>query len=241
MLLTTAANAKVTEQEALNDERIAPYVELTKQSGKDFLPGRYVHVKEILSRVNPAKKILAASSLIIEIGKFDSKNKTYPAKFDFYGENLISRYMTLDFSGAVPVMRTYELGSNITLTEDFAVLVPENENEYSWFLGSTENGDVHYLFPLSEYWFPKNWHLGKWIASDESELELDSDGIIYAQGKVFGTYEISDNRVLVKTPDGKKDSAYCVYNADEDYLVVTFTSGPNGMDENAAVFLRKNE
>jgi len=119
--------------------------------------------------------------------------------------------------------------------------VPENENEYSWFLASTETGDVHYLFPLSEYWFPKNWYLGKWIASDESELELDSDGIIYAQGKVFGTYEISDNRVLVKTPDGKKDSAYCVYNADEDYLVVTFTSGPNGMDENAAVFLRKNE
>ena len=238
--LSATANAKITEQQALNDQRIAPYVELTRQYGKDFLPGRYAHVKEIVSRVNPAEKILAASSLIIEIGDFNSQNKTYPVKFDFEGANLISRFMTLDLTGAVPLMRSYESGSNEISTEDFAVLVPENDNEYSWFLGSTENGDVHYLFPLNDFWFPKNWHLGKWKCSDGSEIEFNADGIVYAGGKVFGTYKISDNRVLVKTIDDKEDAAYCVYNSTEDYLVITFTSGPNGLGENAAIFVRNN-
>ena len=238
--LSAAADAKITEQEALNDNRIAPYVELTRQYGKDFLPGRYAQVKEIVSRVNPAEKILAASNLIIEIGEFNKKNKTYSAKLDFCGEGLDSRFMTLDLSGAVPVIKTYAADNNENKTEDFAVLVPENDNEYYWFLGSTENGDVHYLFPLNNFWFPKNWHLGKWKSSDDSEIELDADGIVYAGGKVFGTYKISDNRILVKTPDNKEDAAYCVYNAAEDYLVITFTSGPYGMGENAAIFTRKN-
>ncbi|MBR1487212.1 MAG: hypothetical protein IJ597_08170 [Synergistaceae bacterium] len=244
VLFSTSAQAKITEQEALNDQRIAQYVELTRQYGKDFLPGRYVHLKEILSRVNPPEKILAASSLIIEVGEFDEKNKEYPVEFDFCYENLISRFMTLELSGAVPIMRTYEIdstGKKELATEDFAVVIPEGENKYYWLLGSTETGDVHYLFPINESWFPKNWHLGKWIAADNSELELNSNGIVYAGSKVFGTYTISDNRILVKTPDDKEDAAFCVYNSTEDYLVVTFTSGPNGMNENAAIFTRKND
>ena len=245
LLFSSAANAKLTEQETLNDDRIGPFVEITKQQGEKFLPGRYAQTIGILSRVHPEDKmIIAASSLVIEIGKFDKKNKFFPAKLDFYGKKLIKGYAKLDTSGAVPILRIYDASSSKKhklIAEDFAVLQTEGD-KYFWFLGSTENGDIHSIFPLNvEYWFPKNWYLGKWIAADNSEIELDADGIVSIHGNVFGTYTISDNRILVKTPDNKEDAAYCVYNSDEDYLVITFTSGPNGMGENAAVFTREKD
>ena len=242
-LLTTTANAKVTEQQALSDQRIAPFVEITKQQGASLLPGRYAHVKEIMSRVNPAEKINAASSLVIEIGEFNSENNAYPSNLDVYGENLAPCFMTFDASGAVPIIKTYaanDSGNYEVIAEDFAVIIPEGGDKYAWLLGSTETGDVRYMFPLKD-WFPGKWWEGDWESSDGSEIELDDDGTIEIQGRKFGTYIISDNRIAVKTFDGQRDVIYCIYNSTNKTLVMTFTSGPNGMGENAAVFVNDDD
>ena len=246
-LLTAKANAKVTEQQALSDQRIAPYVEMTKQQGASLLPGRYAHVKEIMSRVNPNEKINAASSLIIEVGNFNSelsvanlKAGAYPSNLDVYGENLEPCLMTFDASGAVPIIRTYSANSHELIAEDFAVVVPEGVDKYAWLLGSTDTGEVRYMFPLKD-WFPSKWWEGDWEAADGSEIELDEDGDIEIQDRKFGTYIISDNRIAVKTLDGQRDVIYCIYNPTNKSLVMTFTSGPNGMGENAAVFFNDED
>ena len=244
ILLTSAANAKVTEQQALSDNRIAPYVEVTKQQGANFLPGRYAHVKEILSRAKPNEKINAASNMIIEVSQFNSENNAYPIIFDVYGENLSPAYMTLDTSGAVPIIRTYSADDSENyemIAENFAVVMAEDNKKYSWLLASTETGEINYMFPLNDFWFPEKWYEGEWLGADGSELELDDDGEIEIQEKHFGTYIISDNRVAVKTPDGQRDVIYCIYNPYNETLVMTFTSGPNGMGENAGVFVKNND
>ena len=241
MLFTTAANAKVTAQQALSDQRIAPYVELTRQYGKDFFPGRYAHVKEIISRVNSNEKIYAASSLIIEVGQFNPENNAYPSNFDVYGENLAPVYMTFDASGEVPVIKTYaadDAGNYEVIAEDYAVVMPEDSEKYAWLFASVETGEIRYLYPLNNFWFPSKWYEGEWKCSDGSEIELEDDGEIEIQDKKFGTYIISDNRIAVKTPDGQRDVIYCANNPYDGTLVMTFTSGPNGMGENAGVFTK---
>ena len=234
-LFTSTANAKITELQALSDQRIAPFVEITKQQGASLLPGRYAHVKEIISRINPAEKINAASNLIIEVGQFNSENNAYPSNLDVYGENLAPCFMTFDASGAVPIIRTYNANNHQLIAEDYAVVIPEGVDKYAWLLGSTDNGEVRYMFPLNQ-WFPEKWWEGDWEAADGSEIELDDDGDIEIQDKKFGTYIISDNRIAVKALDGQRDVIYCIYNPTNKSLVMTFTSGPNGMGENAAVF-----
>ena len=243
-LFTGVAHAKVTEQQALADQRIAPYVEATKQQGANFLTGRYVYVKEILSRFKPSEKINAATSMIIEVSQFNSENNAYPVVCDVYGENLSPAYMTLDNSGAVPIIRTYaadDAGNYEVVEEDFAVVMADDNKKYSWLLASTDTGEVSYMFPLNDFWFPDKWYEGEWLGNDGSEIELDDDGDIEIQDKKFGTYIISDNRVAVKTPDGQRDVIYCIYNPYNKTLVMTFTSGPNGMGENAGVFVKDDD
>lgn len=238
MFTVSCAYANVTEQQALSDQRIAPYVEVTKQQGASLLPGRYAHVKEIMSRVNTAEKINAASSLIIEVGQFDSESNAYPSNFDIYGENLAPCYITFDASGAVPIMRTYVAGEGDEyemVAEDFAVVMPEGGNKYAWLLGSTETGEVRYMFPLNDAWFPDDWYEEDWLCADGSQISLD-DGVISSNGQALGTYVISDNRIAIKDAAGNRDVIYCIYNPDNETLVMTFTSGPNGMGENAGVF-----
>ena len=244
MLLSTAANAKVTEQQALSDERIAPYVELTRQYGKDFLPGRYAHVKETLSRVNPQEKIYAATEIIVEIGQFNSENNAYAVNSDVYGKNLTPGFYTLDLSGEVPVMKAYapdDKGEYKIFAEDYAVVMPEDDEKYAWLLASVETGEIRYLYPLNNFWFPSKWYEGEWKCSDGSEVELDDDGEIEIQDKKFGTYIVSDNRIAVKTPDGERDVIYCANNPYNGTLVMTFTSGPNGMGMNAGVFVKDKD
>ena len=244
IFMTSTTDAKVTEQQALSDNRIAPYVEVTKQQGANFLPGRYAHVKEILSRAKPSEKINAASNMLIEISQFNSENNAYPIVVDVYGENLAPAYMTLDTSGAVPIIRTYAADDSENyemIAEDFAVVMPEDNKKYSWLLASTETGEINYMFPLNDFWFPEKWYQGEWLGADGSELELDNDGEIEIQGRHFGTYIISDNRVAVKTPNGQRDVIYCIYNPYNETLVMTFTSGPNGMGENAGVFVKNDD
>ena len=241
-LFTVAADAKITEQQALSDQRIAPFVDITRQQGAELLPGRYAVIAEIQSRVNPAEKINAASSSVIEIGKFNSENNAYPSNIDVYGEKPVPCFITFDASGNVPVIKTYTAdgsGNYEATVEDFAVVVPEGENKYAWLLGSTETGEVRYMFPFNQEYFPENWWNGSWKCSDGSEIEFDNE-TVKIQGQNFGTYTISDNRIIVKTPDGQSDVIYCIYNPDNGTLAMTFTSTSDGMGENAAVFT-KNE
>ncbi len=242
-LSTTTAYAKITEQQALSDERIAPYVEVTKQQGAKLLPGRYAHVKEILSRVNPAEKIYAPTAIVAEIGNFNSENNAFPSNLDVWGENLTHAYITLDTSGAVPVMKTYwanDAGEYEVFAEDFAVVMPEDNKKYAWLLASTETGEIRYFYPLNDFWFPDEWWEEDWICADGSQISLD-DGTISTNGQALGTYIISDNRIVIKTPDGNRDVIYCVYNPYNESLVMTFTSGPNGMGENAGVFTEMDD
>ncbi|MBQ9419616.1 MAG: hypothetical protein IJU31_04485 [Synergistaceae bacterium] len=244
VLSASSACAKVTEQQALGDQRIAPYIETTKQQGASLLPGRYAHIKEIMSRANTAEKINAPSSLIIEIGQFDTESNAYPSNFDVYGSDLASCWITLDTSGAVPVMKTYaanEGGEYEMVAEDYAVVMPEGGNKYAWLLGSVETGDVRYMFPINETFFPQGWYEGDWLGADGAKISLEDDGTITAGGNPFGTYIISDNRIAVKTPSGERDVIYCLYNPDNETIVMTFTSGPNGMGENAEVFVEDDD
>ena len=244
MSLSSAANAKITEQQALSDERIAPYVELTRQYGKDFLPGRYAHVKETLSRVNPQEKIYAATEIIVEIGQFNSENNAHSSIFDVYGKNLTQGFYTLDLSGEVPVMRAYapnDKGEYKIFAEDYAVVMPEDSEKYAWLLASVETGEIRFLYPINDFWFPSKWYEGDWKSSDGYEVDLDDDGEIEIQEKKLGTYTVSDNRILIKTPDGKEDVIYCANNPYEKTLVMAFTDGSNSMSANAGVFVKDKD
>ena len=243
MLFTSAAYAKVTEQQALSDQRIAPYVEFTKQQGQKFLPGRYANVEEILSRAKPSEKITAATAMIVEIGQFNSENNAYPSNFDVWGEKLTPGYITLDTSGAVPIMKTYTAdasGNYEVIAEDFAVVMADDNKRFAWLLASTETGEIRFFYPLNDFWFPEDWYEGSWLGSEGSQIEID-DGEVKSQGQTFGTYVISDNRIAVKTPDGQRDVICCIYNPYNETLVMTFTSGPNGMGENAGVFVKNDD
>ena len=245
MLLTGVAYAKVTGQQALADQRIAPYVEVTKQQGASLFPGRYALVRETVSRAKPSEKINAAANAVVEIGQFSSENNAYPSNFDVWGDGLTHAYITLETSGSVPVMKIYmpdeKAGNYEVVEEDFAVVMPEDNKKYAWLLASTETGDIRYFYPLNDFWFPNDWYKGEWLGSDGSEISLENDGEIEIQGNKFGTYTVSDNRIAVKTPDGERDVICCINNPYNKTLVMTFTSGPNGMGENAGIFVRDGD
>ncbi len=241
ILTASTSYASITPQQAASDQRIGPFIEFTKQNGAKFIPGRYAHTTEIASRTG-GDKILAPTKIILELMPFSSESNAYPLNFDVYGEDLERCYMTFDTSGEVPIQRIYMLDDDSQeyefFTEDYAVVIQEG-NKYAWCLASVETGELRYLFPLNADWFPENWYLGDWECSDGSRIEF-SDGKVLAQGQEFGTYIISDNRIAIKTPNGERDVICAMYNAENDTLVMTFTSGPNGMDENAGVFTRKS-
>ena len=174
-LSASCAYARISDQLALSDQRIAPYVEKTKTDGAKFLPGRYAHVREITHKSNTSEKLNAPSDFVIEIGEFNSENNNYPANFDVYGENLTPAYMTFDTSGAVPILKAYDENHKI-IAEDFAVIISES-NHHAWLLGSVENGEVRYLFPINDFWFPENWYEGTWKANDGSTVTLENDTI----------------------------------------------------------------
>ena len=242
ILSASCAYAKVTEQQALSDPRIAPFVENTKQNGEKFLPGRYAHVKEISHRAKLDEKVNAPSELVIEIGDFSSEHNAYPSNFDAYGENLISCFMTFDTSGAVPIIKTYasDDGENYEMiAEDYAVVIPEGNN-YAWLLGSAETGDVRYLFPLNDFWFPENWYEGAWKGQDGSQITLKDDTVI-SNGNVLGSFIISDNRVAIKMADGTRDVIFGLYNPTNKNLIITYRNGPEGMGENAEIYVKDED
>ena len=125
--------------------------------------------------------------------------KTYYVNADLWGEDeMSSMYMLLDITGEVPILKTYladEGGNYETVAEDFAVVLADTEKRI-WCLASVETGEVRYMCPLDNAWFPKNWHLGNWKASDSNTSYTFSDnGLASMNGQAIGKFIVSDNRM----------------------------------------------
>ena len=254
VLSSSSAFARVTPEQAASDNRFKPAIEYTKQNGAKLLPGRYAHTKEILNRSDPMKrKILAPTDIIIEIGQLDiieigqlsMSSASYPGNFDVYGENLFPVYITLDTSGLVPVMKITHKnadGKLETIAEDYAVTGSQG-NGYIWALGSVETGEVRYLYPLNDVWFPEGWYKGTWTC-DNLSFTFDDDGKVYSNGQELGTYTVSDSRIAIKLADGNRDVIFAMYSPELDALVITLKDDPEHPEEKetAGIFLRsKNE
>ena len=170
---------------------------------------------------------------------FSAEYNAYPVNFDVYGEGLSPFYMIYDDKGLVPMMKFFEAqddGKFENIGEYYAVLVPL-EKSYMWRLVDSEAGDIRAIIPLNDEWFPANWYIGTWTCDDGSELTF-ADGKVYAQGQEFGTLTVSDNRLAVRTPNNERDVIFAILDVDTGSCVMTFTSGPNGMGENAGGFTR---
>ncbi len=241
VVYASASFAAVTPQQALSDQRIGPFVNSTKQNGAKLLPGRYAHTREIAQR-SGGDKILAATSLILEIATLDPAQNTFSVNADLYGnDELMSMYMALDLSGEVPVIRTYikdDDADDYELSgEDFAVVMTEGNN-HIWCLGSVETGELGYLFPLDDAFFPEGWYSGTWKAKDGTTYSFAADGQAEINGQSAGKYLISDNRIIITHDDGEKEIIYAAYNTDTKSLVMTFTDRE---DLTAEVFTRTAE
>ena len=241
VLYASASFAAVTSQQALSDPRIGPFVEITKQNGAKLLPGRYAHTKEIAQR-SGKDKILAPTSLILEIMTLDPAQNTFSVNADVYGnDELLPMYMALDLSGEVPVIRTYikddDSDEYDLSAEDFAAVITEN-NKHIWCLGSVETGELGYLFPLDDAFFPEGWYSGTWKAEDGTTYSFAADGQAEINGQPAGKYLISDNRIIITHNDGEKEIIYAAFNSDTGSLVMTFTDKE---DFTAEVFTRAAE
>ena len=243
LLSASCASADITPEQAAADSRIGPYIDYTRQNGQALLPGRYMHTKE-LDQIAGTQKIVAPTNLIVEIATMASLNPqqiTYSVNADLWGEDeMSSMYMLLDFSGTVPVLKTYAAdddGQYEVITEDFAVVLSDSQKRI-WCLASVETGEVRYMCPLDGAWFPKGWYSGNWKGQDETTYTFSANGQASRNGQVIGKYIVSDNRIVITRTDGSKQLICAWWNPDTERLVLTFTD--NGM-MTAGAFTRITE
>ena len=233
--------AAVTPDQAASDQRIAPYILSTKRTGPILLPGRYMHTKELNQRTG-GDKILAPTNLIVEITPLNPEQNTYSVNADLWGnDEMFPMYMALDFSGPVPILRTYaedeESGQYEVIAEDYAVVMSDGE-KYIWLLGSTETGEIRYMYPLDESWFPKGWYSGTWKGASGTSYTFADDGQVKINGQTVGKYIVSDNRIVITRNDGTKQPLYAALNPDNTALVITFLTDD---DMTAEIFSRAEE
>ena len=238
-LMASGAFAAVTVQQALSDQRIAPYVEATKQTGPGLLPGRYMHTKEVSQRTG-GQKILAPTNLIVEIMSLNPQQNTYSVNADMWGDDeLYPMYMALDLAGPVPILRTYaeDDGEYEMITEDFAVVMSDG-TKHIWLLGSTETGEIRYMYPLNESWFPEGWYSGTWKGTSGTSYTFSPDGQAKINGQTIGRYIVSDNRIVITRNDGTRQPLYAALNPESNALVITFMTDE---DMTAEIFTRSEE
>lgn len=231
------SSAEVTPKQVLSDPRFYPLVEATRKHGAEYLPGRYVVTMELPSRTG-GTPILASTQMIIEIGEPDTQ--TYPFRYDIHGGKKAEGYMFLDTESEAPMLISYtknESGKFELSGKSYAGLY---ENDKSWLTGAVSDGSLNILIPINNTYFPEGWYLGAWKCSDGTQFTFDG-GKMYANGQEIGTFTVDDNRITVTAPDGSKDTVYALLNPYKDILVMTFSSGPNGMGVNAGVFERMND
>ncbi len=234
VLWASCSYGAITPEQALSDPRVGPFVDFTRENGADLLPGRYIHTKELEQR-GGGQKILAPTNLIVEIAAYGSEENAYTAVIDAYGQERPAEvYMALDFSGPVPILRTFADDDNDynTLAEDYAVVgaaAPQN----IWCLGSTETGEVRFMYPMNATFFPEDWYEGSWKCKDGTNYTFSPDGQAISDGQTLGDYTVSDNRIIITNRDGTKHVLFAAWNPTNDVLVLTFPD-----EETAGVFTR---
>ena len=136
--------------------------------------------------------------------------------------------VTLDTSGLVPVMKVTADGK--TITEDYAV-TGKHGSGYIWVLESVKTGEIRQLFPISSAFFPENWYKGTWKCGNLT-FNFGDGGKFYANGELFSSYTVSDNRVAIKLSDGSDNVLFAMYSPELDALIVTIKNDPeyNGED-----------
>lgn len=237
-LTASCSYAYVTPQQALRDTRFSPYVDGTRKNGASFLPGRYVCTMELPSRTG-GPEILAPTKMLLDIGKFDSRINAYPFRLDVHGEKLTEGSLTLDTKAEAPLITYYyknEAGDYVPAGKSYAVLTA-SDNDYGWLTGRVSDGKITCLIPESDMYYPEGWYLGAWKCEDGTQFTFEGN-TASSGGNVIGTFTVSDNRITVTAPDGSSDTIYAMWNPYTNMLVMTFTSGPDGMSQNAGVFTR---
>ena len=231
------AFADITPDQAKSDQRFGPYVEFTKTNGAKLLTGRYAEAREF-PRMTGGEKILAPSNLVLEIHSFSMTNASYSGNMNVYGQNSNPVSITLDTSGEVPILKI-ATAEGSTLTEDFAVVISDG-NKHLWCLGSVKTGEVRYLYPLKNDWFPSNWYKGAWQSADGKNLIFE-DSRYYINNNLSGTFTAADDRIIINLLDGRKGVIFAMLNQETNSLVVTFTKDLEGVDEfQAEIYNRKN-
>ena len=238
VMAASGSFADVTPKQVLRDPRFYPHVEATREKGADFLPGRYVCTKELPSRTD-GQEILAPTNTIIEIGKFDSTINAYPFISDTHGGKQSEGRITLDTESEAPVLTYYtknDAGEYEIAGKSYAALTL-SESDYGWLTGRVSDGEITCLIPANEVYYPEGWYLGAWKCRDGTQFTFEGNKAS-SGGHEVGTFTVSDNRITVTASDGSSDTIYALWNPYRNVLVMTFTSGPDGMGMNAGSFER---
>ena len=241
VLYASCSFAEITPKQVLSDPRFYPLVETTKKHGRENLPGRYVVTMELPSRTG-GPLILAPTQMIIEIEQPESRVQVYTFHYDIHGGKKAEGYMILDTKAEAPVLSSFtktESGDYELSGMSYAGLSLA-ENDKSWLTGAVSDGSINILIPISNIYFPEGWYLGAWKCADGTQFTFDGDKM-YSNGQEIGTFTAEDNRITVTASDGSKDTVYAIWNPYKEILVMTFSSGPNGMGTNAGVFTRMND
>lgn len=236
VLWASSSYGAITPEQALSDPRVGPFVDFTRSNGTELLPGRYIHTKELEQR-GGGQKILAPTSLVVEIATFGREENAYTATLDAYGhDSPAEMYMALDFSGPVPILRTFADDDNDyeTIAEDYAVVGADSPQNI-WCLGSTETGEVRFMYPMNDTFFPEGWYEGSWKCQDGTNYTFSPDGKAISDGQTLGDYTVSDNRIIITNRDGTKQVLFAAWNPGNDVLVITF---PDGDNPTAGIFSR---
>ena len=241
VLYASCSFAEVTPKQVLADPRFYPLVETTRKLGAKYLTGRYVVTMELPSRTG-GNPIVAPTQMVIEIEQPEPGVQVYTFHYDIHGGKKADGYMILDTKAEAPMLLSYtktESDDYVLSGKSYAGLSLA-ENDKSWLTGAVSDGSINILIPISDIYFPEGWYLGAWKCADGTQFTFEGNKM-YSNGHEIGTFTVDDNRITVTAPDGSKDTVYAIWNPYKEILVMTFTSGPNGMGMNAGVFERMKD
>lgn len=237
VMAASCSFAEVTTLQILQDVRFSPHIPATKLNGPSLLPGRYIVAENIASRTG-SQPIIAPAKTILEIGQFSAETNTYPFHLDVHGKGKLDGRVVLDIQPEAPVLKFYTVGKSGQYEPSTSVyaVVMQQGRDHAWLTGAVSDGEMSFLFPLSDINFPEGWYLGEWKCEDGSQLTLEGNRIS-SNGHEIGTFTVEDDRITVTAQDGSTDTIYAMRNPVSGTLIMTFTSGPNGMGMNAGSFV----
>ncbi|MBQ7169209.1 MAG: hypothetical protein IJR63_04835 [Synergistaceae bacterium] len=236
VMAASCSFAEVTTLQILQDVRFSPHIPATKLNGPSLLPGRYIVAENIASRTG-SQPIIAPAKTILEIGQFSAETNAYPFHLDVHGKGKADGRVTLDIQSEAPILTFYTADKSGQYKPDvrvYAVLI--QDRDYAWLTGAVSDGEMSFLFPVSDINFPEGWYLGEWLCEDGTQFTLEGDKIS-SGGHEIGTFTVEDDRITVTAKDGSTDTIYAMRNPASGTLIMTFTSGPNGMGMNAGSFV----